>query len=45
MKYEKPELTQLDSAVHAVRNSMNKGTPLYDSDPSVATSAAYEADE
>jgi hypothetical protein len=45
MKYERPTLNELSPAICAVRNSMNKGPDQFDSDPSVATTAAYEADE
>jgi len=45
MKYEKPKVIELSPAILAVRNSMDKGPNQFDNDPSVATTAAYEADE
>jgi hypothetical protein len=45
MKYEKPKVVEFNPAIQAVQNSSNKETPNFDSDPSVATTNAYQADE
>jgi hypothetical protein len=45
MKYEKPEVVRLGPAIDAVRSSMNKGSPVFDYDHILASTAAYEADE
>ncbi len=45
MRYEKPEVVTVASAVNVIQGSMNKG-PFSPSDDSThATSTAYEADE
>ena len=45
MKYEKPEVVQSNPAIEVIRSSMSKSIQVYDSDPALATNAAYEADE
>jgi hypothetical protein len=45
MKYEKPEVVQIEPAINAVQSSMNKATQVFDYDRILATSSAYEADE
>ena len=45
MKYQKPQVARMKPAIEAVRSSMNKSIEVYDSDPVLATNAAYEADE
>ncbi len=44
MKYEKPEIAMLGSAVEAVQDSLQKITP-YDDGHEVGTPPAYSADE
>ena len=47
MKYEKPEVIQLNSALRSIRSQQNKGVRFQDApnEDGLATSAAYEADE
>jgi len=45
MRYEKPELVMIASAVVAVQGSSNKIPTHTDALPSVASPSAYEADE
>jgi hypothetical protein len=47
MKYTKPEVVALGTAVNAVKGSSNKGLPFMEEIPAVydATHPAYEADE
>jgi hypothetical protein len=44
MKYEKPEIVVLGSAVQAVQNSLAKHSPSND-DNELTTPSAYSADE
>ena len=45
MKYEKPEILQLEHGSRAIQGSMNKGTQVLDNHEFLATTTAYEADE
>jgi hypothetical protein len=44
VKYEKPEIAVVGSAIEAVQNSMIKQAPPLDS-PTASNVAAYESDE
>lgn len=44
MKYEKPEIAVLGSAVEAVQSSLAKQPP-HDDNSGIATASAYSADE
>ena len=45
MKYEKPAVVRLGAAASAVQSTMTKSSPVFDNEHSLATTAAYEADE
>jgi len=45
MNYEKPEVVRLGPAIGAVQSTTTKSAPVLDNDHSLATTAAYEADE
>jgi hypothetical protein len=45
MTYKKPEIVQLEPGLHAIQDSMNKGTQVLDNHEFLATTTAYEGDE